>query len=314
MKYVIGIDVGGTTVKFGLFSEKGDLLKKWEIPSDTSENGVHLLPDINRSISDFLSAKGMNKECILGVGFGIPGAVLPDGTVNKCVNLGWGVVNVAAEFKKLSGLDAYTGNDGNVAALGEVWRGSGKGCRNAVMLTLGTGVGGGVIIDGEIVTGVFGAAGEIGHIPMIEDEEERCGCGKKGCLEQYSSANGLTRVAGRLLKKTAADSRLRSVEKITAKDVCSCAYEGDELAQEAIAYSMGLLGKAMACISAVVDPEVYIVGGGLSKSGNLLLEPIRESFQKNAFHASRNTQIRLAELGNDAGIYGAAKLVLNSKA
>ena len=313
MKYVIGSDIGGTTVKLGLFLEDGTLLEKWEIPTDTSRNGENVLPDIARAVEARLEEKKIPKAEVLGVGFGIPGAVLEDGTVNKCVNLGWEILNVREIFTGLTGLDAYAGNDGDVAALGEVWKGGGRGYKNAVMITLGTGVGGGVIINGKIITGSHGAAGEIGHIPMVEDEEECCGCGKKGCLEQYSSANGLARVARRMLASRTDSSRMRCFEHLTAKDVCDCAREGDALAREAISRSMSLLGKGMATIAAVVDPEVFIIGGGLSRSGDLLLGPIGEAYERYAFHATRKTDMRLAELGNDAGIYGAVRLVLHEK-
>ena len=313
MKYAIGADIGGTTVKLGLFTAEGDLLEKWEIPTDTREKGAHVLADIAKSIEGKLAEKAIDHQDVLGVGFGVPGAVLEDGTVNRCVNLGWEVVHIRQDFEALTGLRAWAGNDGDVAALGEVWKGGGRGYRNAVMVTLGTGVGGGVILDGQIIHGSFGAAGEIGHIPMIEGEEERCGCGKKGCLEQYSSANGLARVARRLLLKSSEESMLRGFDPLTAKDVCDCAHKGDPLAKEAITWSMSLLGKAMATISAVVDPEVFIIGGGLSRSGDLLLDPIRKAYVQYSFHASRDTVIRLAELGNDAGICGAVKLVLNAQ-
>ncbi len=313
MKYAIGADIGGTTVKLGLFTEDGELLEKWEIPTDTREHGVHVLPDIAAAVEKKLAEKSIAKADVLGVGFGVPGAVLEDGTVNRCVNLGWEVVPIRHDFEAMTGLKAWAGNDGNVAALGEVWKGGGKGYRYAVMVTLGTGVGGGVIMDGRIITGAFGAAGEIGHMPMVEGEEECCGCGKKGCLEQYSSANGLARVARRMLKKSTDDSMLRGIDPVTAKDVCDCAHKGDALAKEAIRYSMGLLGKALATVSAVVDPQVFIIGGGLSRSGDLLLDPIREAYARYSFHASRRTDIRLAELHNDAGICGAVKLVLDAQ-
>ena len=313
MKYAFGADVGGTTVKLGLFTEAGDLIEKWEIPTDTSDGGVRVLPDITAAIRQKLAEKKIEDENVLGVGFGLPGAVLEDGTVNKCVNLGWGVFNIVDEFKRLSGFDSFAGNDATVAALGEVWKGGGRGHRNAVMVTLGTGVGGGIIVNEKIYAGTFGAGGEIGHIPMNDDEEETCGCGKKGCLEQYSSASGLARVAGRILRESREESLLRGLEKITARDVCDCARQGDGVAQKAISYSMSLLGKAMASIACVIDPEVFIIGGGLSKSGDLILDPIRESYQKHVFHACRNTKITLAEMGNDAGIFGAVKLVLDAR-
>ena len=312
MKYAIGADIGGTTVKLGLVSEAGGLLEKREIPTDTRESGAHVLPDIAKALENRLAEKGIPKSDVLGVGFGVPGAVLEDGTVNHCVNLGWNVVPIRKDFEALTGLKAWAGNDGNVAALGEVWKGCGKGYRNAVMVTLGTGVGGGVILDGKIVTGSFGAAGEIGHMPMIEGEEEPCGCGKKGCLEQYSSANGLVRVARRMLNADARESMLRGFDPLTAKDVCDCAHRGDPLAREAIHWSMNLLGKALATVSAVVDPDVFIIGGGLSRSGDLLLDPIQEAFNRYSFHASRRTGFLVAELGNDAGIFGAVHLVLSA--
>ena len=310
MKYVIGADIGGTTVKLGLFTEEGELLDKWEINTDISDDGKNVLPDIAASIDSKLKEKEISKDLVIGAGFGVPGPVLPDGTVNKCNNLGWGVINIKEKFKELSGLDAFAGNDANVAALGEAWKGGGKKANNVVVVTLGTGVGGGVIINGKIITGANGAAGEIGHIPVVEDETDSCGCGKQGCLEQYSSANGLVKVAKRILAEDNAESKLRNFENLTAKDVCDCAYEKDELALKAIKYSMDLLGRGLASISCVADPEVFVIGGGLSKSGDLLLDPMKESFVKNAFHASRGAKFKLAELGNDAGIYGAAKLVL----
>ena len=313
MKYAIGADIGGTSVKLGIFSETGNLLDKWEIRTNTHNHGENILPDIQKSIENYLHRKQIARTDILGVGFGIPGSVLPDGMVEGCVNLGWGAYNVVETFQNMSGFPTFAVNDANAAALGEAWRGSGKGYENVVMITLGTGIGGGVVVDGKIHAGAFGAGGEIGHMSMIENEKEHCNCGKTGCLEQYASAKGLARVAARLLQAGPTKSSLRSCESITARVVCEHAREGDEMAKEAIGYSMGLLGKAMALIAAVIDPQVFIIGGGLAKSGDLLLSPIQEAYRKHVFYVSRNTEIRLAALGNDAGIFGGARLVLGSE-
>ena len=193
-RYAFGVDIGGTTVKMGLFETAGTLLETWEIPTDTSDNGKNILPDIAKAVSAKLEEKKLSPLDIEGIGMGVPGPIGPDGTVLKCVNLGWGVFNVEEELNRLTGFKVKAGNDANVAALGEMWQGGGKGFRDLVMVTLGTGVGGGVIINEKILAGTNGAAGEIGHIPMRDDETECCGCGKKGCLEQYASATGIVRM------------------------------------------------------------------------------------------------------------------------
>lgn len=316
MKYAIGADIGGTTIKLGIFTENGSLLDKWEIQTDTEEHGKNILPDIAQSIETHLSKTCVPHDDVLGVGLGLPGAVLPNGTVNECINLGWGVSHITEVFQHMTGFLTYAVNDANAAALGETWLGSGKGYESAVMVTLGTGVGAGIVLNGHILTGTFGACGEIGHIPVAENEKIPCSCGKKGCLEQYASAKGLARVAVDMLRDNQTDSTskrstLRACTPITAKTVCEHARNGDEIAKKAIFYSMSLLGKALAIVAAVIDPQVFIIGGGLSKSGDLILPSIQEAYKKNAFHASKNTEFKLASLGNDAGIYGAAKLVLN---
>lgn len=315
-KYITSADIGGTTVKLGIFTIEGDLTEKWEISTRKEDYGEHILPDIAESLNKKFAEKGINKEDVAGLGIGVPGPVGEDGTVFRCVNLGWGVFNVADRCKELTGLDTKVGNDANVAALGETWKGSGEGYSNAVMVTLGTGVGGGIIIDGKIVYGTNGAGGEIGHIPVNEEETECCGCGKKGCLEQYASATGLVRTAEKLLKKEAEDSSVKTsvledCPYISAKVVCDAAREGDVLARQAINKSMEMLGKALAMIACVLNPQVFIIGGGLAKSGDLLLPPMTEAFRKNTFWASKETTFELAKLGNLAGIYGAAKLVIS---
>ena len=309
--YVLGIDVGGTTVKIGVFTENVGLADKWEIPTRKEKGGEQILPDIAASVRKYIEEKGLCLSAFRGAGIGLPGAVLPDGTVNRCVNLGWGVVDVAGQFGSLlGGMPVKAGNDANVAALGEMWKGGGRGYRNLVMVTLGTGVGGGVILDGKIVTGAFGAAGEIGHLQMREDEEECCGCGKKGCLEQYASATGVVRMAGKYLAQSEEPSALREQDPLTAKAVFDCAKAGDGAALFLVGQLGEMLGRALSYISAVIDPEIFVIGGGVSRAGSILLDAIEKNYRKCAFHASRDTRFALASLGNDAGIYGAARMVM----
>ena len=207
-KYVFGVDVGGTTVKLGLFDAQGNVLDKWEIPTRTEDEGSHILPDIADSIREKM--KRIDKDSVLGVGVGAPGPIDSKGVVHRAVNLGWGTFSIKDTLEDLLNVPVMAGNDANVAALGEMWMGGGQGCRDLIMVTLGTGVGGGIIIDGRILTGSGGAGGEIGHMHVEDEEEESCNCGNKGCLEQYSSATGITRLANRLLAASGRDSVLRA--------------------------------------------------------------------------------------------------------
>ena len=310
-EYVLGVDVGGTTVKIGVFSEKDGLLDKWEIRTRREDSGAHILSDIAASVTRYLQEKGLDRERLKGAGIGIPGAVLPGGIVDRCVNLGWGTVPVSEVFSGLmGGIPVQTGNDANVAALGEMWKGGGRGYRNLVMVTLGTGVGGGVILDGKIVTSAFGAAGEIGHLQMREDEEECCGCGKKGCLEQYASATGIVRMTKKYLASSDEPSALRDQKQLTAKAIFDSAREGDGAALCLVGQLGEMLGRALSYISAVIDPEIFVLGGGVSRAGSILLDTVAENYRKCAFHASRKAKFELASLGNDAGIYGAARMVM----
>lgn len=308
-KYIFGVDLGGTTVKMGLFTEKGEVLDKWEIVTDKSENGSKILPDIAASIRKKQDEKKISENDVLGVGLGAPGPVDSKGMIYKAPNLGWGVFNVSEELGKLCGFNVKTGNDANVAALGEMWMGGGKGYQSLVMVTLGTGVGGGVIVEGKLVAGATGAGGEIGHIRMVDDEEETCGCGNKGCLEMYASATGVVRLAKRRLAKDDKISALRGKD-ISCKDVWDAVKAGDEVAIE-IAEEFGrILGKGLASIACVVNPEAFVIGGGVSKAGTIILDYIEKNYMEIAFGGCKNAKFTLAELGNDAGIYGAAKLVL----
>ena len=310
-KYVFGVDVGGTTVKLGFFDTEGNVLNKWEIPTRTHENGSNILPDIADAIKKEIVSRNMSAEEVIGVGIGVPGPVDDNGFVHKAVNLGWDKFNlVEAMTPMLRGFKIRGGNDANVAALGEMWMGAGKGRKNIVAVTLGTGIGGGIIVDGRLLNGATGAGGEIGHIHVQDGEEDECGCGNHGCLEQYASATGVVRLARRELERSTDASVLRDSE-LSAKAVFDAVKEGDALAVR-VAKTFGeYLGKGLAMIADVVNPEVFVIGGGVSKAGDILFDYIRPVYLENVFHASRNVEFALATLGNDAGIYGSAKLILD---
>lgn len=310
-KYAFGVDIGGTTIKMGFFDISGELLDKWEIPTRTEENGVNILPDIAAQIDIKLSEKSVLKSEIEGVGVGVPGPVGEDGTVFKCVNLGWGVFNVEIELNRLTDLKVKVGNDANVAALGEMWQGGGKGYTNLVMVTLGTGVGGGVIINEKIVSGSNGAGGEIGHINMKENEKETCGCGNHGCLEQYASATGIVRTAKNFLEEHPDCETILNKEELTAKDIFDAAKKGDKVAEKMVDKTAKILGRGLSQIACVVNPQVFVIGGGVSKAGAFLIEKIQKYYQDYAFHAAKETYFKLADLGNDAGIYGCVRMILD---
>ena len=306
--YVFGVDIGGTTVKLGLFDTQGNVLDKWEIPTRTEDNGSHILPDIAESIREKM--KLIDRDSIAGVGVGAPGPIDGDGVVHRAVNLGWGTFSIKDTLEDLLNLPVMAGNDANVAALGEMWMGGGQGCRDLIMVTLGTGVGGGILVKGKMLTGFTGAGGEIGHMHVEDREEETCNCGNKGCLEQYSSATGITRLANRLLASCDRDSVLRQGE-VSAKTVFDAVKARDPLAVEVAEKFGKYLGDTLASIACVVNPETIVIGGGVSKAGEVLIDFIRPNYEKNVFCGSREVKFSLATLGNDAGIYGAAKLVLD---
>lgn len=307
-KYVFGVDIGGTTVKLGLFDVEGSVIEKWEIPTRTEDAGSKILPDIADSIREKMEKIGT--DCVAGVGVGAPGPIDGAGVVHRAVNLGWGTFSIRETLENLLNVPVMAGNDANVAALGEMWMGGGRGYKDLVVVTLGTGVGGGIIINGKILTGAVGAGGEIGHIHVNDSEEEVCGCGNKGCLEQYSSATGITRLANQLLASSDKDSVLRT-GKVSAKTVFDAVKAGDALAVEVAEKFGKYLGDALAAIAGVVNPEAIVIGGGVSKAGEILIDFIKPHYEKNVFHGSKDVKFSLATLGNDAGIYGAAKLVLD---
>ncbi len=312
MKYGFGIDLGGTTVKIAYFDETGTMLDKWEIPTNTADGGKHILPDIAGSIRAYIRGYQINEAAILGLGIGVPGPVDGKGVVNKCVNLGWGVFNIAQELSALTGFPVKAGNDANVAAMGEYWKGGGQGYDNVVFVTLGTGVGGGIVIEGKLLNGAHGSGAEIGHMVLDKNETAVCGCGKRGCVEQYCSATGIVRLAKLRLAKNDDASSLRVLDAITCKDIFDAGNAGDPVALDVLAQYYEYLGEFLGSLCSVIDPEVVVLGGGVSKAGQVLLEGVEPVFHKYVFHAASQVQFALASLGNDAGAYGAFKLALDA--
>ena len=312
MKYGFGVDLGGTTVKIAYFDTNGTMLSKWEIPTVTTGGGQQILPDIAASIKNYMEENRVECSSIVGIGIGVPGPVDGKGVVNKCVNLGWGVFNIADTLSELTGFPVKAGNDANVAALGEYWKGGGQGCENMVFATLGTGVGGGIVIEGHLLHGAHGAGGEIGHLVLNRDETEQCGCGKRGCVEQYCSATGIVRMAYKHLASTDAFSSLRILESISCKDIFDAGKAGDQVALAILDKYYALLGEFLADLCCVVNPEAVVLGGGVSKAGQVLLDGTKPYFLKNVFHAASDVRFALASLGNDAGAYGAFKLALDA--
>lgn len=310
-KYAFGVDIGGTTCKIGFFDTSGKLIDKWEIKTNTENGGESILSDVAKAVDNKLAQEGIRRDDVQGVGVGVPGPVDSNGIVHRCVNLGWGIVNVEEELGKLTGLKVKVGNDANVAALGEMWQGGAKDCKDVVMVTLGTGVGGGIIVDGKVVAGFNGAGGEIGHITVNHDEIEACNCGQYGCLEQYTSATGIVRVAKRKLAKTTDETNLRRYEPLTAKDVFDEAKAGDAIALGLVDEVCEILGAALSNIACVVNPQVVVIGGGVSKAGDILIENIQKHYIETAFLSCRDTKFVLAGLGNDAGMYGCVQMLLD---
>jgi glucokinase len=314
-EYAFGIDLGGTTAKVGLFTTGGALLEKWEVPTDTSAQGAQILPNLAAAITAKMAEKSLTAAQVEGVGIGVPGPVQDAAVVPiVCANLGgWGQQDVAANLSALlGGIPVKVGNDANVAALGEIWMGAAKGCRSAVMVTLGTGVGGGVIVNGNVIDGAHGAGGEIGHITVHRGETAVCGCGKRGCLEQYSSATGVVRGMKKLLAEAPNEPCALRGTDFAAKDVFDAARNGDALALREVDAMADDLGLALSIVSETADPEMFLLGGGVSRAGDILLDAVSAHFKQYAFPSCRETPIKLANLGNDAGIYGAVRLIVGA--
>ena len=312
MKYGFGVDLGGTTVKIAYFDQEGNMLDKWEIPTRTQEDGKYILPDIADAILNYLKDHNIPHDQIIGIGIGVPGPVNNEGVVNGCVNLGWGVFNIHQELTALTGFGTKAGNDATVAALGECWKGGGKGYENLLLVTLGTGVGGGIVIGGQVINGTHGSAGEIGHMVLDREEPEQGPCGNYGGAEYYCSATGIVRVAKRYLAKHETDSPLAKMERFAAKDVFDCAKAGDETANAILQIVYSYLGHLIANVCNVLDPEVVVLGGGVSKAGQCLIDGLVPYFMKDAFPGVKEVQFKLAELGNDAGAYGAFRLAMQA--
>ncbi len=311
-KYAFGVDLGGTTVKIGLFQNDGILVEKWEIPTDTTDGGENILPDIAWSLKEQMERIGVSSEDVAGLGIGVPGPVDEETVVHRCVNLGWGVFSIR---ERMNGFlpeipQVMAGNDANLAALGELWQGGGKGYKSAVLITLGTGVGGGVVLGGRVVAGCNGGAGEVGHMTVNVHETEQCTCGKYGCLEQYASANGIVRLARRILAKSEKPSALRTMERFASKEICDLARDGEYMSKMILDCWGSYMGRAMSYVSCTIDPDVFILGGGMSRAGDVVIDAILRYYQGFAFHVSQGTGVVLAQLGNDAGIYGGARMIL----
>ena len=312
MRYGFGVDLGGTTVKIAYFDEQGTMIAKWEIPTVTTDSGKAILPDIAASIRQYITQKTIDPASIIGVGIGVPGPVSSKGVVNKCINLGWGVFNIAEELSGLVGFPVKAGNDANVAALGEFWKGGGQGCDNMVFVTLGTGVGGGIVVEGRLLHGAHGSGAEIGHLVLNRNETIPCNCGKRGCVEQYCSATGIVRLAKEAMEGVSELSRLHRANPLTCKDIFDAGKAGDALALQVLNQYYAYLGEFLANICCVVDPDAVVLGGGVSKAGQMLLDGTRPYFDKYVFHAASGARFALASLGNDAGAYGAFKLALDA--
>ena len=316
-KKIIGIDLGGTSVKLAILTTAGEIQEKWSIKTNILDEGSHIVPDIIESIKHRFETHGLTKEDFLGIGMGSPGVIDTEaGTVIGAYNLNWKTLQlVKQQFEAELGLPFFIDNDANVAALGEQWVGAGENNPDVVFMTLGTGVGGGVIAAGNLIRGVKGAGGELGHITVDFEAPFACTCGKKGCLETVASATGIVNLTRRYAEEYAGDAKLKQMiddgQEVTAKDVFDLAKEGDDLALIVYRHFSNYLGVACANIAAVLNPAYIVLGGGVSAAGEFLLEGVRKVFAENSFpQIKESTQLVLATLGNDAGVLGAASLVL----
>ncbi|TFD92287.1 ROK family glucokinase [Jeotgalibacillus sp. R-1-5s-1] len=314
-KFIFGVDIGGTTTKLAVIEESGLIVEKWEIPTNTTNNGVSIIPDIAAAVKLKQTQLSISSEQILGIGVGAPGPVnMQTGILYTGVNIGWEQpVALRDELHQQTGLPVVIENDANVAAIGEMWKGAGDGARDVVCVTLGTGVGGGVIVNGDIAHGIKGAAGEIGHITAVPEGGYQCNCGKKGCLETVASATGVVRLAKEEAAKDTSsvlNTLLNEKGEFSAKDVFDHAKQGDEAALKAVDRLTFYLGLALANLGSALNPEKIVIGGGVSQAGPILLDRLREKFKAFAFPTvAESTEITVATLGNDAGVIGAAWLI-----
>ncbi|KAB2493596.1 ROK family glucokinase [Priestia endophytica] len=312
-KWLIGVDLGGTTVKLAFVNQYGEIIYKWEIPTDKSNQGHNIPTDIAKSIDEQLEKCGEMKAKIMGIGIGAPGPVKEtNGSVDVAVNLGWNKFPLKDLLEVETGLPVFVDNDANIAAIGEMWKGAGEGAKDLLCVTLGTGVGGGIIAHGDIVRGVNGAAGEIGHITSVPEGGAPCNCGKTGCLETVASATGIVRLAKEKIAENGNTTMQCFYEDgtLTAKEVFDCAREGDEVAKAVIEEVAFHLGLALANTANGLNPEKIVLGGGVSRAGDILLQSIKDRFNQFAFpRVAKGAEITIATLGNDAGVIGGAWLV-----
>ncbi len=311
--WLLGIDIGGTTIKLAFIDKEGTIVHKWEIITRTAENGLHIVSDIGKSVRAKLEE--WQDGNLVGVGMGAPGPVnFENGSIYVAVNIGWRDFPLKELLEKELGIPAVVDNDANVASFGEFWKGAGKGTNDLVCITLGTGVGGGVITNKHLVHGISGAAGELGHITVQPEGGAPCNCGKTGCVETIASATGIVRLALEKIKEKP-DSGLSLVfnEKglITSKDVVDCAIGGDQASQDVLDEVAKYLGLAAANVGNIINPDIIVIGGGVSKAGDIILKPIEKYFKQFAFpRVAESTEIKVASLGNDAGVIGAAGLIM----
>ncbi|WP_341784105.1 ROK family glucokinase [Lactococcus formosensis subsp. formosensis] len=317
---IIGIDLGGTSIKFGILTLEGEVQDKWAIPTNILSDGKHIVPDIIESINHRLNLYNLDKSDFIGIGMGTPGTVdIEAATVRGAFNLNWAdVQEVGAPISEGVGLPFILDNDANVAALGERWVGAGENQPDVVFITLGTGVGGGIVAAGNLIHGVVGAAGEIGHIVVEPHDGFACTCGNYGCLETVTSATGVVRLARKFAEEYEGNSEIKANidngDEVTSKDIFIAAEAGDAFALSVVDKFAYYLGFACANLGSTLNPAAIVIGGGVSAAGEFLRSKVETYFQKYSFSTVRDsTKIKLAELGNDAGIIGAASLVLKFK-
>lgn len=302
MAHLLGIDVGGTSIKVGLFTDEGELLKESNIPTGAIDNEAEF-KNINDNLKLLVQNENVSVSDVVGIGLDVPGPVDSSGNMGMLANIKMDPVGLKASL-----IGAFPNaklafvNDANAAALGEAWMGAGKGVSDFVMLTLGTGVGGGVVSNGKLVAGNVGAGGEVGHITVRLDETETCGCGRRGCLEQYSSATGLVR----LYKQEMEAAGKELPDSLEAYTVFQALDAGSPEAKAAVSHMVEYLAFAMAQMSAVVDPEMYIIGGGVAGSFDVFAAELTAKFREFALTPCAGTKIVHATLGNQAGMYGSA--------
>lgn len=311
--YAFGVDLGGNAIKIGLFQTTGHLVEKWTIPARLEDHGSRLLPDVVDSIRSKMAQRSLSWDVIEGVGMGVPGPVDQEGTVLRCVNLGWDILNVPQKMRELEPAieKLQVANDVNAATLGEMWQGGAQWNSSAVMVTLGVGVGSGIVVDNKVFVGSTGAAGEIGHMCVNPQETRRCTCGNCGCLEQYCSDTGLVYMARQVLEQQPDTASVLREGEITPQAICEAAKQGDAAATAVLDRFGQLMGQALTAVACTVNPQVFVIGGELAQAGMTILKPIETYFRRYAFHAFRSTPFVLAELGDDAGIYGSVRMLFD---